>query len=84
MLAYSAAAIVSTTTVFIMVLTAPSDSDPALDNTLQFYALTEENRQVILGPLIPFLIVPVVMFVDMMIRLAGLVNAGMKSLQMKA
>jgi len=41
--------------------------------------MTEEGRQSILQGVGIFLFVPVIMWVDMMIRLASLINVGMKS-----
>ncbi|PVF96153.1 hypothetical protein CPB86DRAFT_787299 [Serendipita vermifera] len=79
LLAYSTAALITTSTVAWITLKAPSASDPSLDPVSKFYALTDEGRNTILGPLIPFLIIPIIMFVDMMSRVTNLVNAGIKA-----
>lgn len=78
LLAYSSAALVTTITLLVITLAAPSsdNANQELDPISQFYSMTEEGRRSILGPLIPFLIVPAIMWVDMIIRLAGLVNDG--------
>ncbi|CAG8725958.1 15355_t:CDS:2, partial [Acaulospora colombiana] len=79
LVAYSAAGLVTASTVAWVTLKAPSASDLSLDPVSKFYALTDEGRWTILGPLIPFLIVPMIMFVDMMFRVTSLVNAGVKA-----
>jgi hypothetical protein len=78
-LAYCAATLVTTSTVLWITLKAPSASDPNLDPVSKFYAVTDEGRRGILGPLIPFLLVPIVMFVDMLYRVTSLVKAGVKA-----
>jgi hypothetical protein len=59
-------------------LLIPSSTDKTLDPNFKMYAVTEEQRWVILGPLIPFLIIPVVMWIDMMVRVTRLVRKGTK------
>lgn len=79
LLAYSSAALVTTTTVLVITLAAPSASDKTLDPISKFYAMSDEGRWTILGPLIPFLIVPAVMWIDMMVRVGRLVEAGIRA-----
>ncbi len=57
-------------------LVAPSIDDPNLDSASKLYAMSEEGRWTILKPTIPFLIIPIIMWVDMMFRLGRLVRKG--------
>ena len=63
----------------IIAYTAPSITDPTLDATAQFHAMSEKGRWMILNATMPFLIVPAIMWIDMMIRLGRLVNAGVNA-----
>ncbi|KIM22413.1 hypothetical protein M408DRAFT_332925 [Serendipita vermifera MAFF 305830] len=76
LLAYASAALVTTITVTHGTLIAPSSADTSLDTLSKFYAMSDLGRWIILGPLIPFLIVPAIMWVDMMMRLSRLVKLG--------
>ncbi|CAG7855219.1 SubName: Full=Uncharacterized protein {ECO:0000313/EMBL:CCA73114.1} [Serendipita indica DSM 11827] len=78
LLCYASAALVTTTTVFFVSVNLPSANDTSLDATSKFYALTDEGRRTILGPIIPFLLIPAVMWVDMLIRVTSLVSAGIQ------
>ena len=78
-LCYATAALVTTTVVTLVALKAPSAHDTSLDPVSKFYAMTDEGRWTILGPLIPFLIIPAVMWVDMFIRVMGLVSVGVRT-----
>ncbi|CCA76270.2 hypothetical protein PIIN_10265 [Serendipita indica DSM 11827] len=75
-LCYATAALVTTTTCFVNAIKLPSAEDPSLDASSKFYAVTNEVRWRILGPLIPFLVVPAVMWVDMFVRIMDLVSIG--------
>lgn len=75
-LCYATAALVTTTTVLFVAINLPSADDPSLDASSKFYALTHQARWTILGPLIPFLAIPAVMWVDMFIRVMDLVSVG--------
>lgn len=55
---------------------APSIKDPTLDPLSKFYAMSDEGRWTILAAATPILIVPLIMWVDMMIRLGRLVAKG--------
>lgn len=79
LLAYSTAALVTTITYMIIAYTAPSITDPTLDATARFHAMSEKGRWTILNATMPFLIIPAVMWIDMMVRLGHLVNAGVKA-----
>jgi hypothetical protein len=63
----------------IIAYTAPSIIDPTLDSTARFHAMSEKGRWTILNATIPFLIIPAIMWIDMMIRLGRLVNAGVNA-----
>jgi hypothetical protein len=69
---------VTTVTVTHGALTLPSLAETT-DPLARFYALSDEARMHQLGPLIPFLLVPAVMWVDMMVRVGKLVSAGAKA-----
>jgi hypothetical protein len=77
LIAYSSCALVTTITVTHGAYILPSMADTT-DPLAKFYAVSDKGRMLILGPIIPFLIVPAVMWVDMMVRVGKLVNAGTK------
>ncbi|KIM20280.1 hypothetical protein M408DRAFT_308499 [Serendipita vermifera MAFF 305830] len=76
LLAYSSAALVTAITVAHGTLIAPSSADTSLDALSRFYAMSDLGRWIILGLIIPFLIIPAIMWVDMMMRLSRLVKVG--------
>lgn len=76
LLAYSSTAIVTTATYMHAVIIAPSLSDTTLDPLSKFYAMSDKGRWTILNPTIVFLLVPGIMWVDMMVRLGRLVKKG--------
>ncbi|KAG8820147.1 hypothetical protein FRC19_009102 [Serendipita sp. 401] len=79
LLAYTSAALVTTTTVIFVAFAAPSAHDKTLDPVSKFYAMTEEGRWSIIYPTIPYLVIPAIMWVDMMVRITSLVKAGAKA-----
>ncbi|KAG8800702.1 hypothetical protein FRC17_006823 [Serendipita sp. 399] len=79
LLAYASSAVVTTTTVLFVALAAPSVHDKTLDPISKFYAMTDEGRWSTLYPIIIFLVVPAIMWVDMLVRVTRLVNAGIKA-----
>jgi len=76
LLSYASAALVTTITVTYGTIIAPSLNDTTLDPINKFYAMSDAGRWTILGPLIPFLIIPAVLWVDMMFRIGKLVKKG--------
>ncbi|KIM22412.1 hypothetical protein M408DRAFT_28725 [Serendipita vermifera MAFF 305830] len=76
LLAYSSAALVTDITVAHGTLVAPSSADTSLDALSKFYAMSDSGKRTTLSPLILFISVPAIMWVDMMMRLSRLVNLG--------
>jgi hypothetical protein len=76
LLAYASVALVTTFTTLQGTLLAPSSSDTNIGPDFKLYAVTEEERWGILGPLIPFLVMPVILWIDMMLRVTSLVVKG--------
>ncbi|KIM20282.1 hypothetical protein M408DRAFT_308501, partial [Serendipita vermifera MAFF 305830] len=79
LLAYSSAAFVTTITFAHDVFIAPSSADTSLDALSKFYAMSDVGRRTLLAILIPFLVVPAIMWVDMMMRIGRLVKSGAKA-----
>lgn len=71
--AYASAALVMTGTHMATVLKAPSASDQTLDAVSKFYALSDGARSSLIRAIAPYLLIPAIMWVDMFIRLRGLV-----------
>lgn len=76
LLSYASAALVTTITVWVTTVNMPASYDKNLDPVSQFYSLSDEGRRTILGPIIPFLAVPAIMWVDMFFKTLRLVIAG--------
>jgi len=76
LLAYASLALVTTVTTLHATLIAPNSADASLDPALKVYAFSDEQRSAVLRPLIPFLLIPAVMWFDMMVRVTGLVRKG--------
>lgn len=79
LLAYSSTAIVTTSIYLLVALFAPSAHDETLDSLSKFYAMTDEGRWKILYPVILYLAIPSIMWIDMMFRVGSLVEAGTKA-----
>lgn len=79
LLSYASAALVTTITVVVTTITMPASHDKTIDDVSKFYSLSNEGRITILGPVIPFLVIPAIMWVDMFMKTSKLVIAGAKA-----
>lgn len=79
LLAYSSTAIVTAAAYMYGTIIAPSANDTTLDPHSKFYAMSDEGRWTILAPTIPFLVIPIIMWVDMMVRTGRLVLKGVQA-----
>jgi hypothetical protein len=77
LLTYSSAALVTNITVAHGLYTLPTLAETT-DAVAKFYALSDSARTHQFRSIIPFLLVPAVMWVDMMARVGMLVSAGAK------
>jgi hypothetical protein len=77
LLAYSSAALVTNITVAHGMYTLPTLAETT-DIVAKFYALPDSARMHQFRSIIPFLLVPAVMWVDMMVRVGRLVSGGAK------
>jgi hypothetical protein len=62
------------------VLPTTPTSGPKLEKTSQYYSLSSEQLTMIMGATTPFLIIPAIMWVDMLMQIRKLMNAGERAM----